>query len=203
MDATKIEVGKWYRHVEFGPVKLEDQLEGVFAWNARDTKDRLRVVSPAFLDPWVPQEGEWVRIGRADGSGGSGGSGGGWYHVEPCLPPADAPKPAAEVTPPPAAVPRDPAVMHANATCLRCGGPAYVGLQHAECLAPKCERVEPEPEVEREEWVYPSFAEGQPVRQWLIEHQERVFVASGLGHEAGHPIREEAVRLWREAVRRG
>lgn len=99
----------------------------------------------------------------------------------------------------------------ANSTCLKCGGPAYVGLQEARCLAPKCERVEPEPEVE-ECWVMPK-AMPSPSRQKIddadlemaAKHREKVYTAyaTGIRLVVSHPIREEAIRLWREEVARG
>lgn len=97
----------------------------------------------------------------------------------------------------------------ANTTCVHCGGMAYLGLQEARCLAPKCERVEPEPEV-RELWVgfrHEKRPGERGIRDALLApmgpEYERWWQATGRGVTKNHPIREEAIRLWREAVRRG
>lgn len=100
-------------------------------------------------------------------------------------------------------------VAGANSTCPKCGGLAYLGLQEARCLAPKCERVEPEPEV-RELWVgfrHEKRPGERGIRDALLApmgpEYERWWQATGRGVTKNHPIREEAIRLWREAVSRG
>lgn len=90
-------------------------------------------------------------------------------------------------------------VAGANSTCPKCGGLAYLGLQEARCLAPKCERVEPEPTRVVEMWR-DADGEVSPVR---FTAAERVWEAVGRSVNAQHPIREEAIRLWREEVSRG
>lgn len=99
-------------------------------------------------------------------------------------------------------------VAGANSTCPKCGGLAYVGLQEAKCLAPRCERVEPEPEV-RELWVgfrHEKRPGERGIRDALLAPMgpdyERWWQATGRGVTKNHPIREEAIRLWREAVSR-
>lgn len=99
--------------------------------------------------------------------------------------------------------------LGANGTCPKCGGLAYLGLQEAKCLAPRCERVEPEPEV-RELWVgfrHEKRPGERGIRDALLApmgpEYERWWQATGRGVTKNHPIREEAIRLWREAVARG
>jgi hypothetical protein len=75
-----------------------------------------------------------------------------------------------------------------NANCLRCGGPAYVGLTAMECMRDGGCAVPAEPEPERVLHV--------PVRG------ERVWQAYGDGESKLHPIREEAIRLWRAERRK-
>lgn len=90
--------------------------------------------------------------------------------------------------------------------CPRCGGPAYMGLglTPPECVAPRCEPVTREPTV-REALHDPAW-EPCPQGEWDHDRyndwqaaRERVWEASGCGHKVTHPIRSEAVRLWREA----
>jgi hypothetical protein len=75
-----------------------------------------------------------------------------------------------------------------NALCLHCGGPAYVGLAAMECMREGGCAVPAEPEPERVLHV--------PVRG------ERVWQAYGDGESKLHPIREEAIRLWRAERRK-
>ena len=87
----------------------------------------------------------------------------------------------------------------ANSTCPKCGGLAYLGLLESKCLAPKCERVELEPEM-----LLQPMAKSR--NGWRVEDgplHEDIWIACGRGKEVRHPIREEAIRLWREAVARG
>lgn len=85
--------------------------------------------------------------------------------------------------------------------CPRCGGPAYMGLglTPPECVAPQCEPVTREPTVV-ECWLDSDGGVsllGEP-------GDELIYRAYGRGVTMEHPIRSEAVRLWREAVgRRG
>ena len=86
-----------------------------------------------------------------------------------------------------------------NATCPRCFGPGYQGA-----AAIRCERVggclvDRAPDEVREVFLPSSEASRAPPtprRQGL----ERVWMASGLGWAAHHPLRLEAVSLWRAMI---
>lgn len=219
MKAEDIKVGMWVRDPGGDVCKTSRQSEIVRGWHVKYPGGRLHTWPSEQLEPWTPRVGEWVRftltgvtrqvISLWESHGTWWSSEDGVYgrvaECEPCLPPApptthlqadgvEVPaKPGGSDVPPMlwknVGVRRD---TGANGTCLKCGGPAYVGLQEARCLAPKCERMEPEPEVV-EGWVlHKHYASG-----------ERQFIAHGLGQNVAHPIREEAIRLWREAVSRG
>lgn len=86
-----------------------------------------------------------------------------------------------------------PAPRHHNATCRVCSGPAYEGLLSVQCLSPKCEP----PVWERG----PEMVERRldPQRHLQGEH---VWFVGGHHFSAMHPIRETAVAMWREAVRK-
>jgi hypothetical protein len=81
-----------------------------------------------------------------------------------------------------------------NATCLHCGGPAYVGLAAMECMREGGCAVPAEPEPGRVElvpWYHGSHSE----LVWrAIDYEGRC--------AAHHPIREEAIRLWRTERRK-
>jgi hypothetical protein len=82
------------------------------------------------------------------------------------------------------------AAPEANATCHHCGGPAYHGLHSATCL--RATGCGPEP-----------LAQPAHVASVVLGNGERVWRAWSGGDRAPsvtHPLREEAVRLWREAV---
>jgi hypothetical protein len=77
-------------------------------------------------------------------------------------------------------------IRGASSSCPRCGGPAYVGLQHVECLRPGgCrtaeERIGPMPAV------LETRSGGEPC-----------YFVSGSG--LLHPTRSGAIALWREAA---
>jgi hypothetical protein len=105
-----------------------------------------------------------------------------------------------------------PTAPRSNTTCTRCGGPAYAGLLHVECLAAKCEtpaELEPD-DVIREvdghlaKWprVRPEFAgkRYEECREWHAAHVEPAYVAIGRGVVAKHPTEEGARAAWRLAV---
>lgn len=232
MKAEDIKVGMWVRDPGGDVCKTSRQSEIVRGWHVKYPGGRLHTWPSEQLEPWTPRVGEWVRdsmtgvtrevatMWESHGTWWSAGDGvyGRVSDSEPCLPPAP---PTTHLRAAGVEVPAKvefkpvagPTVVYtntkpgtdvlapirqmldnigANATCPNCGGMAYLGLQEARCLAPKCERVEPEPEVV-EGWVlHKHYASG-----------ERQFIAHGLGQNVAHPIREEAIRLWREAVARG
>lgn len=77
-----------------------------------------------------------------------------------------------------------------NTSCPICRGPATELLVSVQCHASPClPWVEPEPEV-RAVWRGPFPAE------------ERHFEATGRGHRIEHPLRSEAISMWRAKVRR-
>lgn len=230
MKAEDIKVGMWVR-TRGGLVcrtVAKSEWSHEWEWDLVDLDGRGWLLPIDRLEPWTPQVGEWVRfVGEwakacpvpwivedvaVEGIFGRSADRAMWGTpavklLEPCLPPAPPTTHlrADGVEVPAKAVPCGPVAMHANSTCLRCGGPAYLGLQFAECLAPKCERVELEPEVE-EVWIMPTSSEQEIDQKSLAlaaEHREKVYTAYGERWVVSHPIREEAIRLWREAVRRG
>lgn len=182
-----IEAGKWYRTPEGQLVRAVVFGSLSCLWHVEDIDGRRWTWPAKQLTPWVPMVGEWVRAGP-NGSAYQMTVGGFYVSdlTEPCLPPAEKISDAALATAGVAIVPGsdESEVIDYNGTCPKCGGPAYVGLQNAECLAEKCERVEPD-----------------VVR---VRHRrgERVWCAFTGRFSATHPIRDEAIRLWREAVRR-
>lgn len=234
MRAEDIKVGMWARWGD-DAVRVTARLGDLVQVDAG--QHGLHIVRPSWVEPWTPRVGEWVRWvddpkPRRVVSVGSGyvevtGGAGDVNACEPCLPPA-----------PPTTHMRADGVespivrelsagveaatetarkqvaswssnIGANSTCLHCGGLAYLGLQEARCLAPKCERVEPEPEV-RELWVgfrHEKRPGERGIRDALLApmgpEYERWWQATGRGVTKNHPIREEAIRLWREAVFRG
>jgi len=105
-----------------------------------------------------------------------------------------------------------PPAPRSNTTCTRCGGPAYTGLLHVECMAAKCEspaELEPD-DVVREvdghlaKWplVRAEFAGKRydECREWHAAHVEPTYVAIGRGVVAKHPTEEGARAAWRLAV---
>jgi hypothetical protein len=71
-----------------------------------------------------------------------------------------------------------------NATCVHCGGPAYMGLLAVECMRPNgCEK--------------PTLP-GVTLTTWT--RGERVWKARGLGVAEMHPTREGAIAAWRAKV---
>lgn len=122
---------------------------------------------------------------------------------EPCAPPGEALKDtdrdSLKDTPPAVSHRRDDGTR-----CHRCGGPAYTGLGvggRQQCLAPRCEPVaELEPTVVQR-WTSP----GHDAALYYVAagpRDERIYVAEGYGVSAQHPIRAEAVALWRKKVLR-
>jgi hypothetical protein len=96
-------------------------------------------------------------------------------------------------------------------SCIRCGGPAYVGL-----LSVACERVggcktdaaaigEP---VVTESWFVPDGSAYQATGDSNVTAvreaaSERLWQATGCNVTRRHPVKEEAVTAWRKAVLAG
>jgi hypothetical protein len=84
----------------------------------------------------------------------------------------------------------------ARSACPRCGGPAYTGLQHVECLRPGgCRTAE-------ERIGEPVVALGMDENNedlWIAMSRE-MDVGAPYGRPYSHPTQAGAIALWREAA---
>lgn len=210
----------------FEPCLPPAEKNSAVPWVPKVVGEWVRAVRPTFHDgPFRVisvsasdlADEPWVEVANANGFRLTARA----NLFEPCLPPAGEKISAVQMTttttwneaggaivPESVRVEADESeVIDYNGACPKCGGPAYVGLNDAECLAEKCERVEPGPMVCRSWFGFcrppdPDGAVRWEVPEWHAG-AEPIWTAHGLGLSVNHPIREEAIRLWREAVRRG
>lgn len=211
---TELVVGRWYvTESSRTPWRVTRVLCG--GADVKSPTGTIAIVYAKALTPWVPQVGDWVVWVSADGARvepsrvafvtngkpsavrTEAGFCGyvvrlpGAHHVEPCQPPT-----ATTQAAPPAPETRS-AAAEPPCDCPRCTGPVST-LLCQPCMGRDWRTWEPDV---RKVWRM-ATPFGRQLTTVGGYGAESLWLALGRGVEVEHPLRDEAVRLWRAKVKR-